>query len=292
MVVGVGGSDGDRGAVEEAARRAERRRSVLRLVHMAQPLAPRWGPPEIIADLYAWDNERCAQVLATAAGWARAVAPDIEIQTTAAAGNVAGILIAESRRAGLTVVGTHARGGLTGHLSASVACQVAAHAASPVLVVRSAGEAGRQPVVVGVDGSATAEAALAYAIEDAAARSVPVIAVFAWSNWDVDGLGPIRPEQFSSVAEGDKALRLLTEATEGFTDRYPDLVIERRVVHDPHPAQVLSETATTVGAGLIVVGTRGHGGFLGLRLGSTADTLIRYADTPVMIIRDEYPGRL
>jgi nucleotide-binding universal stress UspA family protein len=288
VVAGVDGSGDTRPAVEQAAREAVRRRAALRLVYASSPLAPRWGPPEVLADLHAWDAERCRNVLTTAAEWAGGIAPDTEVQTVTTVGGAAGVLVAESRRAALTVVGTHARGGVSGHLSASVACQVAAHAAGPVLVVRSAVASGRRAVVVGVDGSPSAEAALARAVEEAAARDGYVVAVYAWTAGELGDRGILRPDD-GDVA-GDVALRLLTEATDGYGELHPDVVIRHRVVQEQHPARALSDTAADTAAGLIVVGARGHGGFLGLRLGATADALIRHTDVPVLVIRDQYPG--
>jgi nucleotide-binding universal stress UspA family protein len=85
-------------------------------------------------------------------------------------------------------------------------------------------------------------------------------------------------------------LRLLTEFTAGFADRYPEVPIEHRIVHDRHPGRALAEIAGSLEAGVIVVGDRGNGGFLGLRLGSTADAVIRDADGPVLVIHTQHLG--
>jgi nucleotide-binding universal stress UspA family protein len=284
VVVGVDGTTDDREVVGQGAWQAQRRGVALRLVHVARPLAPRWGPSEILADLHAWDTERSEHILATAAGWARAVEPDIEVRTVSTSGSVAAVLLAESRHAALTVVGTHARDGVVGHLSASIACQLAAHADGPVLVVRSATPIHRRPVVVGIDGSASAAVALDQAVAEAAARRSTVVAVFAWWDGDVRDLGLPQADDVDVPAQCDKALRLLTEFTAGFADRYPEVPIEHRIVHDRHPGRALAEIAGSLEAGVIVVGDRGNGGFLGLRLGSTADAVIRDADMPVLVV--------
>jgi nucleotide-binding universal stress UspA family protein len=290
VVVGIDGSTDDREAVGQGAWQAKRRRAELRLVHVARPLAPRWGPSEILADLHAWDSERSERVLATAAAWARAAEPDIYVRTVSTSGSVAAALLAESRQAALTVVGTHARDGVFGHLSASIACQLAAHADGPVLVVRSATPIHRRPVVVGIDGSAPAAIALDHAVAEAVARRSTVVAVFVWWDGDVQDLGIRRADDVDAAAPCDKALRLLAEFTAGFADRYPEVRIERRIVHDAHPGHALAEIAASLEAGLIVVGGRGNGGFLGLRLGSTADAVIRDADVPVLVIHTQHLG--
>ena len=57
----------------------------------------------------------------------------------------------------------------------------------------------------------------------------------------------------------------------------------RQVIHSVDPVDALTHARRD--AGLIVVGSRGHGGFLGLRLGSTVDALIRHANAPVAVAR-------
>jgi cation-transporting P-type ATPase F len=69
----------------------------------------------------------------------------------------------------------------------------------------------------------------------------------------------------------------------GWQDKHPDLAIERRVVRD-RPAQEL--TALSAGAQLVVVGSRGRGGFAGLLLGSVSQALLRHAACPVAVVRE------
>lgn len=128
-----------------------------------------------------------------------------------------------------------------------------------------------------------------FAVEQAVARNAQLHAIYAWNVLEVHNIGPIVAEQFINADEEAKALRLLTEATEGWTDRYPDLHIVRRVIHSLEPAEALARARQD--AGLIVVGSRGHGGFLGLRLGSTVDALIRHATAPVAVVRDQHQGQ-
>jgi nucleotide-binding universal stress UspA family protein len=188
------------------------------------------------------------------------------------------------------VVGTRATGGLVGHLRGSVAIQVAAHSAAPVVAVRG-GSVDDQPVpvcapvVVGLDGSDVSGDAMTFAVEQAVARHVDVHAVFAWDVERVHNVGPLSPETFSVHEAQHTAERLLAEAVAGWSERYPELTIMERPVFDSDPVSALIGEA--VGAGLIVVGSRGRGGFLGLRLGSTVDGLIRFAPAPVAVV----PGR-
>jgi nucleotide-binding universal stress UspA family protein len=216
--------------------------------------------------------------------------PDVHVQTAIVPGGPAGVLLAESRKASLVVVATQATGGLVGHLGGSTAAQVAAHAEAPVLVLRGERQGDPEsfrgwPVVVGVDGSAESERAVAYAVEQAVARHTDVHAVYVWNIIDVHDYGVVS-DAYVHAEEAQKARRLLTEATAGWADRYPEVTIVRHAEHGMHPATELCRIAE--GAGLIVVGSRGHGGFLGLRLGSTVDGLIRYAPVPVAVVRGPY----
>jgi nucleotide-binding universal stress UspA family protein len=77
---------------------------------------------------------------------------------------------------------------------------------------------------------------------------------------------------------------VLSERLAGFQERYPDVTVERVVARD-RPVRVLSEFAEK--AQLVVVGSRGRGGFTGMLLGSTSNALMHTADCPVMIVREQ-----
>jgi len=290
VVVGMDGSEEAMRAADYGAWEAERRRVPLRLVLAHQP-APMWGPHILAADDYRREHDWVRDVLANAERQVAAAHPEVTVQSaTVDAGPAAG-LVEESKRASLVVVGTRAAGGFVGHLSGSVAAQVASHAHAPVIVLRPTGSdevpasfAGRA-VVVGLDGSPESEHALAFAVEEAVARGSRLHAVYVWNALEVHDIGPIVAEEFGDAEAEDKAIRLVTEATEGWTDRYPDLHIVRGVVHALDSAGALAQVSSD--AGLLVVGSRGHGGFLGLRLGSTVDSLIRHASVPVAVVRGD-----
>lgn len=293
VVIGMDGSIEAGRAAEYGAWEAKRRGVPLRLVFAHQP-TPMWGPSIMLAGDYAWDRDWIHEILVRAEKQTASAHPDIEIQSAVVSGGAASTLVEESRRASLVVLGTRASGGVMGHLSGSVAAQVAAHAHTPVIILRPSEDLepidpeadGR--VVVGLDGSTESQSALAFAVDEAVARDVDLEAVYVWSMLEVRDIGPIVPDTYDATEERDKALRLLTEATEGWSDRYPDLTINRRVIHGLDPVEAIARE--TDGAGLIVVGSRGHGGFLGLRLGSTVDGLIRYANAPVAVVRGSVPA--
>ncbi|SDO20848.1 universal stress protein [Geodermatophilus sp. DSM 45219] len=143
-------------------------------------------------------------------------------------------------------------------------------------------QAGGPRVVVGVDGSAGARAALRFAIEDAVRRDVPVEAVIAHrppEAWmDFDALGGFDQER----AEADAVQRAETLIAEVLRD-----------VPEPHPVihvtAVLGAAADALiresaGADLLVVGSRGHGGFSSMLLGSTSMHCALHAPCPVTVV--------
>jgi nucleotide-binding universal stress UspA family protein len=287
VVVGTDGSVEAGRAADYGMWEAQRRGVALRLVLAHQP-TPMWGPAMFINDDYEWESLGVRQLLADAEKAIAARHQEVPVQAVVVPGSPAAALVDESKHASLVVLGTRATGGLIGHLSGSVAAQVAAHSHAPVVVLRPDGTGADPasdtgPVVLGLDGSAEAERAIKFAVDEAIARGVELQAVYAWSVLEVHGIGPIAPAEYDTAEEETKALRLLTEATEGWSELYPELKITRRVIHSLDPTAALVEAGD--GASLIVVGSRGHGGFLGLRLGSTVDGLVRFATAPVAVVR-------
>jgi nucleotide-binding universal stress UspA family protein len=135
-------------------------------------------------------------------------------------------------------------------------------------------------IVVGIDGSSASGKALAWALDEARARGSRVTIVHAW-----------RPAVLGAI---DFAAPVLTrEALEATAKRTVDDALARSDVHGL-PAAV--ETAIVDGgaapailraasdASLIVVGSRGHGGFAGLRLGSVSQHVIHHAAVPVVVV--------
>jgi len=292
VVVGMDGSAEAFSAAAYGAWEAKRRTAPLRLVFAHQP-APLWGPSMLLAEDYRWERQWARDMMAEAEQRVRATNPDVTLQTAVVSGSAAGALVDESRRASLVVLGTRAAGGVIGHLSGSVAAQVAAHAHTPVIVIRPTLDVDvdptvvtDRPVIVGLDGSVESEQAMVFAVKQAVARGADLHAVYVWNVLEVHDIGPIVAEDIDADEEEKKASRLLTEATEGWGADYPALTIGRRVIHGLDAVDALSRDGQD--AGLIVVGSRGHGGFLGLRLGSTVDGLIRHAGPPLAVVRGQH----
>ena len=144
-------------------------------------------------------------------------------------------------------------------------------------------------IVVGVDGSAGSLHALRFAAEEARLRAARLHVVLAWefpvslyagAAWPVPNGGTLG--DFRSLAEDRlrEALDLAAPALEG-------LEVERSLIEGA-TVQVLLEAARD--AALLVVGTRGHGGFVGLLLGSVSQQVAHHASCPVLIVPEPDAG--
>jgi nucleotide-binding universal stress UspA family protein len=133
-------------------------------------------------------------------------------------------------------------------------------------------------IVVGVDGSASSLDALRWATRQAALTGAELVAVTAWHFPPTYGGYPM-------VAEGDwkaNADVILDTAVKEALGEVPTQ-LGRRVV-EGHPVTVL--LAAAAGADLLVLGTRGHGGFAGMLLGSVSEHLVAHAPCAVVVVRD------
>ena len=140
-------------------------------------------------------------------------------------------------------------------------------------------------VVVAVDGSAGSKAALRFALEDAARRRVPVEAVIAYraQSWtDYNSLGSPEEERLRNTLRSqheDKVRALVDEVARGLAGPLPDVHVHAAL---GSPAHVLIRESH--GADLLVVGSRGHGGFHTMLLGSTSMKCAMHATCPVTVV--------
>jgi nucleotide-binding universal stress UspA family protein len=283
VVAGVDGSECGLQAVRWAAAEASRRHLPLRLVAAhAWPSGGLVGDPGLGVDYRAVLRDVVVGHLAAAGAEALQAAPGLEVEQVEVTGYPEPVLQAESARAEMVVLGDRGLGGFTGLLIGSVAVAVTARASCPVVVVRGP-EPDRtpqlEPVVVGVDGSPTSEAAVAFAFEEASLRHVPLVAVHVWRDLLVDPT--MAPLLDWDAIEADER-EVLAERLAGWSQKYPDVSVRRLVVRD-RPAGALVEESGR--AQLVVVGSRGRGGFQGLLLGSVSQALLHHAHCPVAVVR-------
>ena len=138
-------------------------------------------------------------------------------------------------------------------------------------------------IVVGIDGSPGSAEALKFAVSEARLRKAKLKAVTAWTlTYVAAPIGMMAPIDEALIPElQDNAKTVLDQALAAALGPEPDLEIEKAVLEGT-PAQVLVDAAQ--GADLLVVGTRGHGGFTGLLLGSVSQQAAHHAPCPVVIV--------
>lgn len=134
-------------------------------------------------------------------------------------------------------------------------------------------------VLVGVDGSACADEALDWAAADAAARGIGLV-VMAVTDLPRVADVPLSPDVLSAAMDED---RRITDARADRARRLaPGTTVETRVASGNPAGELLRMAAT---AQEVVVGSRGHGGFAALMLGSTAGQLAAHAQCPTVVVR-------
>lgn len=231
---------------------------------------------------------------------ARRSHPDVPADGEVLDGPPAMRLQERSARASLVVLGSRGHGGFTGLLTGSTTVAVAAHAHCPVVVVRGveaeiAGRAG--DVVLGVDGSAESLRALEFALIQAGGRGVPLRVLRTWQ-FPIGAWGTAMPGWNLAAAPGQTAgvppgydpeeirraeRQALDELLAQPRRDHPDVEVRPEVVLGS-PAGTLIDATTT--AQLVVVGSRGRGGFRGLLLGSVSQQVMHHAACPVAVVRE------
>ena len=283
IVVGTDGSASALHAVRWAAREAALRRRVLHVV--TTYTVPVSGYPDglnVAQEIREALTAQAADRLAQAQRCASEEADDLIVTTAAVEAGTQVTLRASSRDADLVVVGSRGRGGFTGLLLGSTAVDLAAHAACAVVVVRGDEDSDAGPVVVGVDGTALSEPAVGFAFEEAALRGAPVVAVHTWHDDAFeDALHTAVADEFRDIATRHAEERVQALLA-GWREKHPDIEVSTDV-SGGSAARALVRSSK--GAQLVVVGSRGRGGFAGLALGSTSQAVIRHANAPVVVVR-------
>jgi nucleotide-binding universal stress UspA family protein len=286
IVVGYDGSAPSAHAVDWAAAEAARRGVPLTVASAVDFTGLVGGPGSGTPWLSRRAEDGLAETARRGAARARRHAPGADVREAVRTEGAAGMLVELSWTAELVVVGTRGHGEVAGAVLGSVAFAVTAHARCPVAVIAGTDVALPGPgraVLAGVDGSAEAAAALAYAADLAAGVGAPLTVVTAWRFTAADA--------FLSAAGGDVDLTDETHELAGRVNRtaagtvrrlHPGLVVRSELVVGV-PGHVLAERGRR--HALTVVGSRGHGGFRSLLLGSVSHAVIHQATTPVIVVR-------
>ena len=285
IVVGVDGSAAATAAVRWAAGEAAMRNVGLTIVHASPPVMPEssliaWTGPTPAEVLRAQD-EHAHRVLDDAAVTARDAAPGVRVHTTAIVAAPVAALLDLAEQTQMMVVGRRGRLSLAGVSFGSVSTAMVHRARCPVAVIHDDPDreavSPEAPVVVGIDGSPSAERATAIAFDEASWRGVELVALHASCDSDPFGI-----HELEWAVVKPKAMAALAERLAGWQERYPDVPV-RRVLAFDRPAHHLVEAAAT--AQLVVVGSRGHGEATGLLLGSVSGAVVQATRTPVIVAR-------
>jgi len=227
-------------------------------------------------------GDSAREVLARELADAADAAAGVEVEQRVTQGDAAGVLVETAAGAELLVVGSRGRGGVTGTVLGSVSRACLHHAPCPVAVVHDAGPTERSRIVVGIDGSPGASAALEWAYAEARLRNVGVYAVCAYDEpWGIASLGM---SSAAAVAELRTALAAEAAGTlEAAQAAAPEGVgvTGEAVQGEAGPALV----SASHGSALLVVGSRGRGGFKSLLLGSVSQYCAAQAHGVVVVVR-------
>lgn len=286
VLAGVSGSRVDAAVVEWASDEAVRLETPLRLVHVVDTGGLMTPYPALMAGApnLSENLEREAQALLTSAATrARERHPDLVVLTRVLWGLPSASLVELSTDARRLVIGGSRPTALERVLLGSVALPVVAHARCPVAVVpEGAAVAALSHVVVGVDGSSCSAVALETAFETAAAGGSALTCVIGWNAELSSGISVFEAYAQGAAKVESDCLAVAHEVIDPVAARYAHVPVEV-VVRRGHPADVIVKTAADVGADLVVVGSRGRGGFIGLLLGSVSRRVVHRAGLVVLV---------
>ena len=285
LIVGVDGTEGSVEALRWAAHEAARRGWRLHVMTCAElPVAVEAGMigtgaitgaamEGIVAD-YEAVNQRSVNL-------ARSFGLDIEVTGETVLGAPAYAVVGAAHLDDIVVIGATSHPGRLSDVLGSVATVVANRAHCPVVVVHGADRrdavVGR--VAVGVDGSPGSDAALTWAIDEALRCDAELILVHGW-------IYPYQGPRTSVTEPRDDmrldAMRTLEASALKVTKAAPSLRCHS-IISEQSPAKAIIDAGKD--ADLVVVGSRGHGGFAALLLGSVSRTVLQHSAVPVVLVR-------
>jgi nucleotide-binding universal stress UspA family protein len=284
IVVGVDDSPAAKVAVDWGAREAELRQVPLTLVHAVSPTFTSWWDGPLSPGLAQWQKDHGHRLLDDAVELAEKTCHHggpTRIHAEILSSGAVPALTDLSKEAELIVTGSCSTGSWPGRQLGSVSSGLVRHAHCPVAILHEESLLGpnmiQAPVLVGIDGSTASGLAAAVAFDEASRRNVGLIALHAWSDVDVSEWPGVDWPTTQSVAE-----QALAERLAGWRERYPDVDVRRIVVRDRPARQLVTHSS---GTQLVVVGSRGRGGFAGMLVGSVSEAVAGVARTPVIVTR-------
>jgi nucleotide-binding universal stress UspA family protein len=283
IVVGIDESPAAKVAVQWAARDAELRKIPVTLVHAISPEVATWPNVRLPAGLARWQRDRGRRLVDEAFKLVEEASQHggpAEVHSEVLASAAVPTLVELSKEAELVVTGCRGSARWPGQLLGSVSSGLVRYAHCPVAIVHDEDPShpSEAPVLVGIDGSSASELATAIAFDEASHRNVGLVALHAWSDADVSEWPGIDSPAAQSMAE-----EVLAERLAGWQEKYPDVPVSRAVVCDKPARQLVERSAD---AQLVVVGSRGRGGFAEMLLGSVGEAVAQMAQVPVIVARE------
>ncbi|MFE7631981.1 universal stress protein [Kocuria sp. NPDC057446] len=301
VLVGIDGSDQARHALERAIDEARAQDLTVRLLGAYPVIGV--GDPGLEMRFTEAVMKENADHLAEARQTVEAAGLPVEV--VEAGGDAAKAVVEQSGRAALVVMGKRGRGGaLRGRLG-SVSAAVAAHAKSPVIIVPEAAESRQSErrggagdfaleadgpvkadqidftgrVVVGLDALGARSPALGKAVAYAQEHGTALTLVSV--NGALSGTPAWFQDEFNQARYFHEADQKLTQISDEIAAQHPGLTVEHHIFVG-RPARILMNATHT--ADMVVVGSRGIGGFRGLLLGSVSQAVLENAAGPVMVV--------
>lgn len=277
ILVGYDGSKQASAAVRWAARISAVRLEALQVLSaVPMPVVPGAEFMQVTAiDEFVGGADKLAEegaVLARAAG-------AVDVSGLGVTTNPARALVEASESASLVVVGNRGHHQLVETVLGSVGYAIASHAACPAVIIRGESDMPLRRVVVAHDGSEPADRAVAFAAAAAASVAASLHIVGAWL--DVAAVYGL-PVHDGTTEVAEVIHQDLQDARSAVLEKYPDLEVTTEVARGEAAVEI---ARIAQGAGLLVAGSRGRGGFRSLLLGSVSRHLVTIAPCPVAVIR-------
>ncbi len=281
VIVGYNGSETSAEAVAWAASEASVRGAALRIVTcvempvMSGEAAMGWSS----GAAYEAIREASATTSAQMTAKVRASHPTLTVTAEVVPGSAASALLTDATATNLIVVGASSHDGAAAFWLGTTPRSLVHNSPCPVAVIRGAATRGTPDrIVVGIDGSATSDAAVVWAADEADRHRVDLVLVHGWSY----AYAPVdaRATQARDLTEVD-ADCTLTRSVELARERSGATVTGQLV--ESSPVDALLETIKD--GDLLVLGSHGHGGLRTRLLGSTVNSVLDAAAVPVVVVR-------
>ena len=287
IVVAYDGSGHSERALDWAVAEAQQRQLPLKVVlSMGRQTGLDQSLYGAFAEALQEESERLARTAVE-----KAKAAGVSAQGIIERGDAAGVIVYEAKDAAVVVMGKRGHHGVRGRVG-SVSAAVASHSSVPVVILpeswnpqqresRAEGESFAGCVVVGVDKLGAQNRAVPLAARYAAEHGLRLAVVSVVPTTSYLPMNSYELERAVQEQLKAPAKELTESVAQELRGDFPDLEIVTRVL-DGRPADALVDASRT--ADLLVMGTRGYGGFRGLLMGSVSQAVLADTESPVMVV--------